>query len=58
MEFVDMGVFAVDCGSRMERVAGPMVALLFVFARRGGAGTGRRPSWGVLASFIALKIVP
>ena len=42
MESVDKEVFAVDCKSLMERVAGPMVATLFVFARRGGARTGRR----------------
>ena len=33
MKSVDREVFAVDCGSRMERGAGPMVALIFVFAR-------------------------
>ena len=55
MESLDMEDFAVDCGSRTERVAGPMVALLFVFAHRGGAGTGRRPACGVLAS-LAVKM--
>ena len=30
MEFVAGEVFAVDCGSRMERVTGPMVALFFL----------------------------
>ena len=39
----------VDCESRMGRVAAPMVALLAGFARKGGAGTGRRPAWGLLA---------
>jgi hypothetical protein len=51
MGSVDMEVFAGDCGSRMGRVAGPMVALLFVFARTGGAGT----AWGVLAP-LAVRI--
>jgi hypothetical protein len=55
MGSVDMEVFAGDCGSRMGRVAGPMVALLFVFARKGGAGTGRRSAWGVLAP-LAVRI--
>ena len=55
MEFVDKEVFAVDCGSQMERVAGPMVATLFLFARKGGAGTGRRSAWGVVA-LLAVKI--
>jgi hypothetical protein len=55
MESVAMEVVAVDCGSRMERATGPMVALFFVFVRRGGAGTGRRPAWGVLAP-LAVKI--
>jgi hypothetical protein len=55
MESVGREVYAVDCGSRMERVAGPMVALLFVFARRGDARTRRRPAWGILAP-LAVKI--
>ena len=55
MEYVDKEVFAVDCGSQMERVAGQMVATLFVFARRSGAGTGRRSVWGVVA-LLAVKI--
>ena len=38
----------VDCESRMGRVAAPMVSLLARFARNGGAGTGRRPAWGLL----------
>ena len=42
---------AVDCGSHMEKVSAPIIALLAVFARRGGAGTGRRPAWEVLAPF-------
>ena len=50
-----MEVFAGDCESRMGRVAGPMVALLFVFARKVGAGTGRRPAWGVLSP-LAVRI--
>ena len=29
MEYVDWEVFTVECGSRMERVTGPMVALFF-----------------------------
>ena len=41
----------VDCESRMGRVAAPMVALLARFARKGGAGTGRGPVWGLLAPF-------
>jgi len=45
MKFVVGKVLAVDFGSRMERVTGPMVALLYVFARRGCAGIGRRPAW-------------
>jgi len=48
-------ILAVDGGSRMESVTGPIVALLAVFARRGGAGTGRRPAWGVLAP-LAIRI--
>ena len=32
-----------------------MVALIVVFARRGGAGTERRPVWGVLAP-LAIRI--
>ena len=52
MEYVDGEVLAVDCKSRMERVTGPRVVLLFVFARRGGAGTMRRPAWGVLAPLV------
>ena len=55
MEYVVKEVFAFDCGSRMERVAGPVVALLFVFARKGGARTGRRPAWGLIAP-LAVKI--
>ena len=39
----------VDCESRMGRSAAPVVALLAGFARKGGAGTGRRPAWGLLA---------
>jgi hypothetical protein len=31
MEYVDGEVFAVDCGSRMERVIEPMVAMFFFF---------------------------
>jgi len=41
-------VLAVDCGSRMEIEAGPIVTMLAVFVRRGGAGTWRRPACGVL----------
>jgi hypothetical protein len=52
MGSVDREVFAGDCGSRMGRVAGPMVALLFVFARERGPGTGRRLAWGVLAPLV------
>jgi hypothetical protein len=44
MKYVIGEVLAVDCGSRMERVTGLTVALLVLFARRGGAGTGRRPA--------------
>jgi hypothetical protein len=55
MESVDREVFAGDCGSQLGRVAGPMMATLVVFARRGGAGTGRRSAWGVVA-LLAVKI--
>jgi len=41
MKSVAGEVLAVDCGSQMERVTGPMVALLAVFARSGGVGTER-----------------
>ena len=49
MESVDKEVFVVDCGSQMERVAGP------VFARRGGAGTVRRSAWRIMAP-LAVKM--
>ena len=38
----------VDCESRMGRVAAPMLSMLAGFARKSGAGTGRRPAWGLL----------
>ena len=44
----------VDCESRMERVAAPMVSLLAGFAWNGGAGTGRRPAWGLLALLVVM----
>jgi len=45
-------ILAVDCGSRMEIEAGPIVVLLGVFARRGGAGTDSRPAWGISAPVV------
>ncbi len=55
MVVVDKEVFAVECGSLMERVAGPMLATIFVFARKGNAGTGRRSAWGIVAP-LAVKM--
>jgi hypothetical protein len=55
MEAADKEVFAVECGSLMERVAVPTLATLFVFVRRGAAGTGRRSAWGIVAP-LAVKI--
>ena len=52
IKYVVGEVLAVDCGSRMEIETGPIVVVLAVFARRGGAGTGSRPAWGVLAPVI------
>ena len=43
---------AVDIKSRMERGTGPMVTLVDLFARRGGAGDGMRSVWGVLAPLV------
>ncbi len=42
-------VHAVDNESWMERGTEPMVALVVMFARRGGAGARWRPAWRVLA---------
>ena len=54
MKSVVGDVLAVDNESRMERGPGPMVGVV-LFARRGGAGVGMRPVWGVLGP-IAAKI--
>lgn len=48
-KYVVVEVSVFDCGSRVERVPAPMVALLAVFARRGVTGARIRPAWVVLA---------
>ncbi len=49
MECVVGEALAVDCELRMGRVTAPMVSLVAGSARNGGAGTERRPAWGLLA---------
>jgi hypothetical protein len=47
MESVDGEVFAVDCGSRMERVARPMVALFLCLS----VGVVPEPEGGRLGEY-------
>jgi hypothetical protein len=47
MESVAGEVFAVDCGSRMERVTGPMVALFFCLS----VGVVPEPGGGRLGEY-------
>jgi hypothetical protein len=42
-------VCAVDCGTQRCGATALLVAPIAMFARKGGAETGRRPVWGVVA---------
>ena len=55
MKYAVGEVPVVDIESRMERGTGPMVALVALFTRRGGAGARKWPAWGVLAP-LAVRI--